>query len=444
MKLRNEQIKIIDELFKDINTNTIISSPSGSGKTFMIAETIKRLLKSNNKPLIIAHTNEIREQIKKRLNDFKIKKSLPIISSVKGLNLILNDELNYKPTHIIIDEAHHSEAKTYQDFIEYFNNATVIGFTATPTRTDNKSLANIYERIIHGLSIRTLIEQNKLANFEYFAPDFGDKGINSIINSEHLELNDNIYTTGGLTETNFKATIYADIVDTYKKHIPHEQVILFSHNNKASKEYCLAFIKAGFKAKYLTDTTNKTLRKQIIKDFRNNKIEILINCNIISEGFDVPDVNNVILARPTNSVILYLQQASRALRYRPDKKAKIFDHVNNVKRLGSVDLDRHWSLSLDDIKARSVGETGNENKESNKVEYKYLKEFKLTKYTDTNTFNEEVDAALSLIKDSDKFEDNNPARIALINIQNKYQIVNINAKNTMSWSGSMFKKYNLI
>lgn len=444
MKLRNEQIKIINELFKDINSNTIISSPSGSGKTFMIAEAIKRLLKSNNKPLVIAHTNEIREQIKKRLHDFKIKKSIPIISSVKGLNLIADDKLNYEPTHIIIDEAHHTEARTYQDFIDHFNKATIIGFTATPTRNDNKNLANTYERIIHGLSIRTLINENKLADFEYFAPDFGSNAINSIINSDYLSLDNSFYTVGGLNEYNFKSTIYADIVDTYRKHIPHEQAILFSHNNKASKEYCHAFIKAGFKAKYLTDTTNKKLRKQIVKDFRDNKIEVLINCNIISEGFDVPEVSNVILARPTNSVILYLQQASRALRYKPNKKAKIFDHVNNVKRLGGVDLDRHWSLSVDDIKARRVGELSNGNKNGNQISYKYLKEFKLTKYTDTTAFNKEVEAALSLIKKSNKFEDNNPARIALINIQNKYKIVNINAKNTMSWSGSMFKKYNLL
>ena len=229
-----------------------------------------------------------------------------------------------------------------------------------------------------------------------------------------------------------------------KKNIPHEQAILFTHSNDASKKYYKEFTKAGFIAKYLTNETPKNLRNKIIEEFRKGNIEILINFNIISEGFDVPDVNNVILARPTNSLILYLQQATRVLRYRPNKKAKIFDHVNNVKRLGSIDLERSWSLSINDIKAKNILNEQKHDYNYNDIEYTYLRDFQLTKYTDTNTFNKEVDEALALIKETDIFEDNNPARIALINIQNKYQIINLNPKNKLSWTGYMFKKYNLI
>lgn len=444
VKLRSEQTKIINELFNKIEENTIISSPSGSGKTYMIAETVKRLLNLNKKPLIIAHTHEIREQIQKRLFDFDIKHEIPIMSSVKGINSIIRDNLLYKPTHIIIDEAHHSEAQTYQDFINYFNDVTIIGFTATPMRNDDKSLANTYKRIIHGLSIKALIKEHKLSEFEYFAPDFGNNGINSIIQSEYLNTDYGEFITGDELDNIYSTNIYADIVETYNKHIPHEQAILFTHSNNASKKYHKEFTKAGFVAKYLTNNTPKNLRNEIIKEFRKGNIEILINFNIISEGFDVPDVNNVILARPTNSLILYLQQASRVLRYRPNKKAKIFDHVNNVKRLGSIDLERSWSLSIDDIKAKNISQIQKQGYNYNKIEYKYLRDFQLTKYTDTNTFNKEVDEALALIKKTNTFEDNNPARIALINIQNKYQIININPKNKLSWTGYMFKKYNVI
>lgn len=217
VKLRSEQIKIINELFNKIEENTIISSPSGSGKTYMIAETIKRLLNLNKKPLIIAHTHEIREQIQKRLSTFDIKTKIPIMSSVKGINSIIRDDLLYKPTHIIIDEAHHTEAQTYQDFINYFKDATIIGFTATPMRNDNKSLANTYKRIIHGLSIKTLIKEHKLSEFEYFAPDFGKNGINSIIQSEYLNTDCGDFITGDELDNIYSTNIYADIVETYKK-----------------------------------------------------------------------------------------------------------------------------------------------------------------------------------------------------------------------------------
>lgn len=275
-------------------------------------------------------------------------------------------------------------------------------------------------------------------------PNFGNNGINSIIQSEYLNTDYGEFITGDELDNIYSTNIYADIVETYNKHIPHEQAILFTHSNNASKKYHKEFTKAGFIAKYLTNNTTKNLRNEIIKEFRKGNIEILINFNIISEGFDVPDVNNVILARPTNSLILYLQQASRVLRYRPNKKAKIFDHVNNVKRLGSIDLERSWSLSIDDIKSKNISQIQKQDYNYNKIEYKYLRDFQLTKYTDTNTFNKEVDEALALIKETNTFEDNNPARIALINIQNKYQIININPKNKLSWTGYMFKKYNLI
>lgn len=445
--LRQDQKQIINQLFQYRESNTIISSPSGSGKTYLIAETVRRLQEDDLKPLVIAHTKEIRDQIENRLVDFGVRpETVHILSAVKGINMSLDDKLAYEPTHIIIDEAHHTEAKTYKDFIGLHIEAVVYGFTATPMRNDNKKLSNTYERIIQGLSIKSLIGSEALAPFEYYAPDFGKRSISTIIDSEHLDFEDMTFRTGGYRAIVYKKTLYADILSTYEKHIPNEQVIIFAHSQEAAEHYSAEFTKSGYSAACISHKNRPNERASIIDGFRKGDIKILTNYNMVSEGFDVPDVANVILARPTDSLIQYMQQASRATRYRPGKVAKIFDHANNIARHGALDDSRTWSLEVKDIESREVG-GGNIPKELRTKEYRFLEDYELIHYerNKDEKFDEEVTTLLSQIVDSENFEDNNHVRKGLVKIQSKWGITPpVGNQNPVSWAAYMMKKHGLL
>lgn len=445
--LRDDQIQIINQLFQHSQSNTIVSSPSGSGKTYLIAETTKRLQEQGHEPIIIAHTKEIRDQIERRLRDFGVKpETVHILSAVKGINMSLDDKLTYEPTHIIIDEAHHTEARTYKDFIDFHNGAIVYGFTATPMRNDDKNLSNTYERIIHGLSVKSLINAECLAPFEYYAPDFGKRSISTIIESEHLDFEDMTFRTGGYRAIVYRKTLYADILQTYEQHIPGEQVIIFAHSQEAAHEYAVAFRHAGYTAHCLSHKTTPSERDRIIEGFRDGTIRVLTNFNMVSEGFDVPDVANVILARPTESLIQYMQQASRAIRYKPGKIAKIFDHANNIARHGALDDARTWSLDVKDIVSKSTF-GGNIPKDLRESEYTYLDNYDLVyydKHKDEN-FDREVQEILDQISQSNTFEDNNHVRRGLVKIQAKWGITPpVGNKNPISWSAYMMRKYGLL
>ena len=104
------------------------------------------------------------------------------------------------------------------------------------------------------------------------------------------------------------------------------------------------FNDAGIVAKHIDGETLKPAREAAIENFRQGKIMILCNVDLISEGFDVPDCNTAILLRPTQSYGLFIQQSMRCMRYKPGKTAIIIDHVGNVGRFGTPDMEREWTL----------------------------------------------------------------------------------------------------
>lgn len=434
IKLFKDQEKIMTELFEKPKENTLISSPSGSGKTYLIAATVKRVLKNTKAfPLIIANSIEIREQISTLFEKFNINPDRYVIASSF---FILNHSKDFKKkiSHILIDEAHHTMASTYLQIINDNPKAVVYGFTATPIRNDNKQLGKIYSRIIYGLSIKSLISRKRLAPFEYYAPNRGKNSISTIIDSRYLKINNNDYQTGGLRNLTVRKTIYDDILKTYMNHIPNEQAILFAHSISAAKKYVKTFNDKGISAVFLSSTLPKKKREKIITDFRNGEIKVLCNYNIISEGFDVPDVSNVIMARPTDSLIIYMQQAARAIRYKKGKVAKIFDHANNLSRHGLLDADRCWSLDIESIKGTSIS---SRNREFGGKQRPFLfkKDVKLSKIVKEKhpEFDKEIKAALKLKNPMDKIK-------ALTVIQNKYGIQSV---SSLSWVGAMIQKYKI-
>ena len=319
----------------DGSKGVLIQAPPGAGKSIVIAEIARTATLKNNHVLFVVHRKELAEQIEENFVTNNVDMNYVTIQTIiKAYNR--RDTMPY-PQIIITDETHHSRANTYKKLYEYFNKAFRLGFTATPWRMSGKGFTDIYDDLILGPSVKWLIENKRLAPYRYFAENSIDR--------EHLKQNSmGEYDNKSIAEEFNKSRIYGEIVRHYNKHAKGHKAIVYAPSIEISKQIAKEFQAEGIKAAHADGSTPKKEREKIMSDFRNNHIQVLVNVDLISEGFNVPDCSCVILARPTKSLVLYIQQAMRAMRYQPNKEAIILDHVGNVHEFGLPDMDREWTI----------------------------------------------------------------------------------------------------
>lgn len=343
-QLYDYQLDLVDKarnLFLK-HQGVLIQSPPGSGKSVMIAEIVKKAAQKGNNILFIVHRRELINQIKNTLTQHGVDLNYVDILSEKRAKNIL-DQLE-EPQIILTDETHHSRAKTYLDIYNYFPNAKRLGFTATPWRSNRKGFTDIYDEMVEGPSVKWLIDNNKLADYHYKSVVLADE-------SKLKRSSTGDYTKKSMDEAIPKA-IYGDIVSNYIKHANGQKTILYAHSVESSKTIAEQFKANGINAAH-ADAQTKTLeREKIMEDFKEGKIKVLCNVDLISEGFDVPDCTCVILARPTESLVLFMQQAMRSMRYQPNKVATIIDHVGNYSRHGLPDTPHNWRKYFKGFKKR--------------------------------------------------------------------------------------------
>ena len=312
----------------------LIQSPPGSGKSVVIAEIARLTTDKGNRVMFLVHRKELVEQITETFKANEVDLDLCTIMTVTKVANRL--ELLPKPNLIITDETHHSRAKTYRNIYDYYSNVPRLGFTATPWRMSGKGFEDIYSEMVEGKSVKWLIENNRLAPYEYYSIPEADIG--------KLQKSSTGDYTNKSIEKALKSTIFGDVVKNYVKVASGQKTILYAHSIEYSEKFADEFKGAGIKAVHVDSKTPSTERDEIMNDFRNGKIKVLCNVDLISEGFDVPDCTCVIMARPTDSLVLYLQQSMRCMRYQPNKTATIIDHVANYTRHFLPDTDRTWNL----------------------------------------------------------------------------------------------------
>ena len=222
-----------------------------------------------------------------------------------------------------------------QAYIQTFN-ATQVGLTATPCRLDGKPLGATYDTMIVGVTTGELIQQGYLSPYRYFAPSVSDL---SSLKRKGFD-----FDPDSASALLMRRAVYGDVIESYRKYADGLQTICYCSSIKHSIAMADEFVKAGINAVHFDGNTPAAERGRIVQDFRDKKIQILCNVDLISVGFDVPDCWCCILLRPTMSTALHIQQAGRALRSQPGKTAIILDHVGNYTRHGLPGDDREWSL----------------------------------------------------------------------------------------------------
>lgn len=309
-----------------------------------MAEIARRTTKNNNRVMFLIHRKEVLDQAVKTFNEQGVNPSLLTAGMVQTLTRRI-DKLK-KPDVILVDEAHHALAKSYQRILKQFPKAIVLLFTATPHRTGKMQLDQIADDIIVGQSIHELTDKGFLAPFRYFQPP-NDFNRNLLKRSSTGD-----FTNESMQEA-MSTKIFGHIVKQYKRIASGMQAVVYTYSIDSAVEIARKFNSEGISAIEVDGTTSKEKRDLAVRKFREQEIKILVNVNLFTEGVDLPNVDCVIMARPTASLALYLQFSMRCLNPRPGKTAIIIDHANNFKTFGYPDDDRDWKQAIKSGKQKS-------------------------------------------------------------------------------------------
>ena len=309
-----------------------------------MAEIARRTTNNGKRVMFLIHRKEVLQQAVKTFDKQGVNRNLLTAGMVQTLTRRV-DKLP-TPDVILVDEAHHALAKSYQRILDKFPKAIVLLFTATPHRTGRVQLDQIADDIIVGQSIHELTEKGFLAPFRYFQPP-GD------FDSKLLKRGSTGDFTNDSMQQAMSTKIFGHIVKQYKRIAPGMQAVVYTYSIDSAIKIAAEFNSEGISAVEVDGTTSKEKRAVAVRKFRDQKIKILVNVNLFTEGVDLPNVDCVIMARPTASLALYLQFSMRCLNPRPGKTAIIIDHANNFKSFGYPDDDRDWKQAIKSGKQKS-------------------------------------------------------------------------------------------
>ena len=331
-KYQQDEIEAVRISFQRGNKHVLAVLPCGAGKTVLFAYMSKKHIEKNpqNKVLFLVHRKELIDQTVDTFKRFGLDSPQITIAMAQTVTRHI-DEIE-KPTMMVWDEAHHATARTWTRILEAFPNIPLVGLTATPCRLDGTGLGSVFSAMQVGVSAKWLIEHGYLCKYDYYAPK-----VNLVDSSWKPKGSD--FDMESAADTLRKSAIFGDLM----KYLDFgRQTIVYCPTVAMSKEVAS---KIGDKAVHFDGDTPKNERDDIVRRFRKGEIRVLCNCDLIGEGFDVPDCDCVMMLRPTQSVALFIQQAMRCLRPKEGKKAVIYDFVGNCYRHGLPTDDRQWSLN---------------------------------------------------------------------------------------------------
>jgi superfamily II DNA or RNA helicase len=384
IKLRDYQQEAVNKIYDSWNQgnrNVSLVMCTGLGKSVCMSS-IALNFDNQHKPVaVVAHRNELVSQMSchlarvglyhriiapravvgqiSRKHKIEFGKSFinpSALSAVVGVDTLMAraDSLKNWAQQIAlweVDEQHHiTRGNKWGKAVEMFVNARGLGVTATPNRADGQGLGRwvdgVMDDMVLGPSMRWAIENNFLADYEIVCPK-------SDLNVEDSPLSANgDWSSQTLRKAAKKSRIIGDVVTNYIKYAFGRKAIVFATDVETAEEISRDFNAHNIRAVSLNGKSLPAFREQSLDNFRDDKLQVLVNVDLFDEGFDVPSCDVCIMARPTASLGKFLQQVGRVLRPAPNKTALIIDHVSNVIRHGLPDMPREWSLERRQKKAK--------------------------------------------------------------------------------------------
>ena len=380
--LRDYQIEIcekVNEAF-EAHRSVMMQMPTGTGKTVVLASLVKQYLnkslelrekslvkRENNSKLdtisyqrcqvlIVAHRIELIDQIGEHLRGYgigygviaggrKTKKAEPVmVASIQTLSSKLSTLGSLlSPSLVVIDEAHHALAKTYQMLWAAWPEAKFLGLTATPYRMSGDGFTDLFEVLVDSWSVKQFIADGWLSPYDYYSirPD-----------SEEQQHIDSLKKRGAdgdfqMKELREKLDVRPSIerlFESFERFAFDKKGIIYAIDIAHAEHIAEFYRLQGVKAVAISSKTPAKERAEVIRTFRDeNRIQILVSVDLFSEGFDCPDVEFIQMARPTLSLAKYLQMVGRGLRPCHGKQCcTIIDNVGLYRTFGLPSVVRDW------------------------------------------------------------------------------------------------------
>lgn len=387
----------VRELFRAGVRKIVLVSPTGSGKTVMSADIIEGAVAKGNRVVFLAHRKELIDQASRTLDaigvDHGVIKSghyrkrphLPVqVASVQTLaarrrcpvcggvasagvlgpvpvepceNCSGTGKIAKKMPEasvVVVDECHRSLSPTHLSLIEAFleqnSDALILGLTATPWRLDGRGLSDVYETLVLTIEVQELIEQGFLLPLRVFAPDKPD-----LQRVAKTRIGD--YDLGELSLVMRQDKLVGNIVQKWLELGEQRQTVVFATSCEHSQDIVRRFVEAGVKAEHLDGQTPEPEREAILTRLATKQTRIVSNVDVLVEGYDLPDLGCVVLARPTESLTRYLQQVGRCMRPAEGQTyAVVIDHAGCVHTHGLPTDPRRWTLDARRKKGNGASE----------------------------------------------------------------------------------------
>lgn len=344
MILRPYQARAVAEVIHNLHNDPILVLPTGGGKTACAGAIVQAL----NKPtLFLAHRRELILQASASFRavgihagvlmaDYPADPRAPV--QVASKDTLLRRPFIPRADLVIIDECHRAPGASYKAVLDRYKGVPRLGLTATPFRLDGKPLGDIFGTIVVGEHADNLVRAGVLVDPVVYVPESPDlRGI---------RIRGGDYAEDELARRVNQPRLVGNIVGQWLRRAAGRKTVVFAVNVEHSKAIVARFVEAGVPAVHLDADTPKGERERALAEWRAGRICVISNVNLFSEGFDLPALEVAILARPTASLCMHLQQIGRIARCCAGKVgAIVIDHAGNHLRLGRMTQRIRYSLA---------------------------------------------------------------------------------------------------
>jgi superfamily II DNA or RNA helicase len=358
LTLRDYQVETINQVRSSFSTGRkqVVMLPTGSGKTALGSFMIKGAASKGIRCGFVCDRIELIDQTSRRffedgIDHGIIQASNPLWAPEKPVQVCSIQTLARRSVEsfglLIIDEVH-TWFRAHKKLLENNPDCFVVGLSATPF---TKSLGKYFDGLVNPVTTRYLIDAGYLSDFDVYGPNTIDiSGVKTIAGD---------FDNEELGRRADQPKLVAAVVETWLKLGRGRKTICFATNIAHSKHLVKEFNRKGINAEHIDHFTGKTAdedttRKEVIDRFKTGSTTVLCNVDILTKGFDYPEVSCIIQARPTKSLMIHIQQIGRGLRFIEGKRCIILDHAGNHARLGFADSE--LPTKLDDGKKKENGE----------------------------------------------------------------------------------------
>lgn len=343
--------------FRARRKRVLIQLATGGGKTALASRMVRTAISKGKRVWFCCHRRELVGQISQALTkegvphgrvQAKVPMNIDALAQVCSIPTLINRLERLPPPDLIIfDECHHIAAENWNTIAKRYPAAHQLGLSGTPQRLDRRPLAPYFDAMVCGPSVKWLIENKFLCEYQLFAPPLIlDRS------SLHKRLGEFVASESASAIT---PKIVGKAVEHYRKYCPDKSAIGFAPSVEKSIEMSKAFNEAGIPSFHLDSNTHDDIRDDVMKDLAAGKIKSVWNVDLFGEGFDCPSLDAVIDMAPTMSMTKYRQRVGRMLRPSPGKEYGIYiDCVGNSGFNGPngfdpvhglPDADIEWSLT---------------------------------------------------------------------------------------------------